>query len=245
MKYTYSRISKFLNLDVQDFGPTVQPFATSSNELWWGHVRGKIDSPLLLLLHRSLSTQLSSALHQMRLTAFVLYGIRLSFKHSMYLKLPKWFVFLLLVFHKFLQPNMWFTLQTDSDIHDSFLNLSHRHQDNCSSWSWALPNLQLVPQYTNRQDAKCWTAVLCNIFDENCTFTILRTLHLKATRILPPVPSYLPLSCASVIQLQHFEITFLSPTFYGIWSLETVHKSPSLDPFVQDESNPHARILFL
>jgi len=79
-----------------------QPFATSSNELGGGHMSGELDSPILLLLHTSLAAQLSSVLHQMRLTAFVLYGIRLSFNHSVYLMLPKWYVFLLLVFHCFL-----------------------------------------------------------------------------------------------------------------------------------------------
>ena len=65
-----------------------QPFETSSSELGRGHMAGELASLILLLLHRSLTAQLSSVLHQMGLTAFVFYGMRLSVNHSMYLILP-------------------------------------------------------------------------------------------------------------------------------------------------------------
>lgn len=126
-------------------------------------------------------------------------------------------VFLLLVFHKFLQPNMCFALQIDSDIHDGFIGLSHRLQDHCSHWSLTLHNVQLAPQNTNRQDAKCWAAILYNIFNENCTSKILRCLHLKATRTpesYHQFPLIFPFFCAPLIQLQHCAmITFWAPIF--------------------------------
>ena len=89
---------------------------------------GKLDFPNFLILCRSLSDQLCSVFHYVRLIVFVLCRMRLSFIAVMHFMLPesvyvvlnilsfllcflRFFIFLLLVFHIFLEPNRHFPLK--------------------------------------------------------------------------------------------------------------------------------------
>jgi hypothetical protein len=93
-------------------------------------------SPTLLLMCRTLSAQSSSVFHEMSLTAFRLYEMRISFNHPMYFMLSEsactllwlnfhafypfcsYFITLSLVFPKFLKPNKQFILEIKSDVCD-------------------------------------------------------------------------------------------------------------------------------
>jgi len=86
--------------------------------------------PHFFLLCRSLSDQSCSVFHYVRLVVFVLYRMILSFNAVTHFMLPeslcvvfniisflvcflRFIVFLLLVLHKFLEPNRYFPLKTD------------------------------------------------------------------------------------------------------------------------------------
>jgi len=119
---------------------TTTPYTGGSfpvNELWCTGFRSFIITHFIITvshfhksMHRSLSAQTSLSL---RPTAFVLYGMRFCVKHSMYftpqkvfyiknkltcfLYFLRYFMFPLLVFHKFLEPNKCF-ICNDSEVCD-------------------------------------------------------------------------------------------------------------------------------
>jgi len=93
----------------------------------------KSDFPTFFVLYRSLSDQLCSVFHYVRLIVFVLYRMILSFNAVMQFMLPesvcvvlnilsflvcflRFFIFLLLVLHKFLEPNRHFPLKMDFSV---------------------------------------------------------------------------------------------------------------------------------
>jgi hypothetical protein len=107
---------------------------------------GKWASPSLLLLCSSLSAQSRSIFHYVRLTASMLYRMRLSFNHFMYFMIPKKknshfnkenLSCFLRVFHTFitgishtLQTNKQFTSKTDFNILTfSLVPINHEHWD--------------------------------------------------------------------------------------------------------------------
>jgi len=102
---------------------------TGSDESEWDHVADEsVSHPLLLLYSRSLSAQSRSAYHWVCLIAFVLYGMGLSFSHSVHFMLPNnvcillkihfhanyalcgYCILWLLLFCKFVEPNSFSTL---------------------------------------------------------------------------------------------------------------------------------------
>ena len=85
-----------VNLDICDhpflyhFFHLARLILTNQNETTWLASRA---SCILQLLHRSLSAQSDSTFHEVRLIAFVLYGMILYFCHLMYLMPQKVFIF--------------------------------------------------------------------------------------------------------------------------------------------------------
>lgn len=92
----------------------------------------KSDFPTFLILYRSLSDQLCSIYHYVRLIVFVLYRMILSFSAVMHFVLPESvcvlvnilsffvcfevFYIFLLVLYKFLEPNRHFPLKMDFSV---------------------------------------------------------------------------------------------------------------------------------
>ena len=114
-------------------------FVACSDESGQNQVTGELASPNLLLLRRSLSVQSNFAFHQTRMIAAAAYEIRHSCGHSVYVILPRqstrfenfrgflcfwgYFIYFLLAFRKFLEPNRRFILKTrDSDVRDGFID---------------------------------------------------------------------------------------------------------------------------
>lgn len=56
-------------------------FATGFEKTKWGHVTGLLAFPTVLLLSRTLSAKSSSVFRHVKFVSFVVYGMKLSFKH--------------------------------------------------------------------------------------------------------------------------------------------------------------------
>jgi len=116
--------------------------------LWWIKMRTRVwrvSFSILLLLHRSVKLCLSSDgfdLFNALLNEHFLWSFNIFCASKMWLSFTKnklpcflgYFVFVLLMFYKFLGWNGHFTVKMDSSIHDNFI--SH-------DWSWTLTVLYI------------------------------------------------------------------------------------------------------
>jgi hypothetical protein len=136
-------------------------------------------SRTLLLLHKPLSAQSSCVLHEVGLIALMLHGMRLPFSHLMHLIPPEnvctllkvninclyavlSLIFLLLVFHGFLEPYMHFASKMDFGIYDSFIFSNE-------SWTWRLYLIRPVMCFLSQC---CCIHILTNndtLLLENCS----------------------------------------------------------------------------
>ena len=117
--------------------------STFCDWLWWIRMRTRVwrvSFSILLLLHRSVKLCLSSDefdLFNASLNEHLLWSFNIFYASKEWLSFTKnklpcfwgYFVFVLLMFYKFLRWNRHFTLKVDSNIHDNFIS---------SYWSWTL-----------------------------------------------------------------------------------------------------------